>query len=420
MPLITKHRSDGTSVTYTQKEYSDLVGRGLLFVLGALVLVGILIKNLFSFATLADFGPSLYLRNITHFHTDEVIELDRRAYLFPARTTIAAAERGQGAMAALGMGQRLHFEGQVPGSGSTWLAVRAYSGSKPLAGWIWLPCDSDGRGTGPAGTDPCWRKSIDWELQEERGKLIARRMHDDLSRAAVPLTRVEAGLDYDRYKESAAAATHQEVDARLLGWNASWHVFVDKTHLAAFNAIRDRAEQAAEHAMFGVGSLPAPLQDPPVVRATAPTFRPPTAATTSLRTAPAPVPAPESESSSQASTPASSAMVAVSAGSDPSVADDPHDPHGGAIAPSFDCGQARLHAELLICANPDLAQADLEVSQLFRAVLAKVSSADEAAGIRAFQREWLNGRRNTCGDVECLRVAHQNRLALLASQLRDQ
>jgi len=419
MPWITKHRSDGTSVTYTQKEYAELAGRGLLIVLGVLIFVGVLIKNIFSFATLLDFGPSLYMRNITHFHTDEVIELDRRTFLFPARTTIAAAEQGQGAMAALGKRQRLHFKGQVPGSGSTWLAVRAYSGSKPIAGWIWLPCDSDGRSSGPAGADPCWRKSIDWELKEERDKLIARRIHDDLSRAAISITRVESGLEYDRYKESAAAATRQEVDVRLLGWAASSRAFIDDSQMAAFKTIRGQAEETAEHAMFAIGALPVALQAAPVGRAAVSADRPRTAATASLPTTPSRVATSEAEPGPRAPVPASSAIVAVAAASAPLISGSTHDPQNGAIAPSFDCGQARLRAELLICAHPDLAQADLEVSQMYGAVLAKVASPDEIAGIRAFQKQWLNGRRNQCDDVECLRVAHQNRLAMLASQLRD-
>lgn len=419
MPWITKHRSDGTSVTYTQKKYSDLVGRGLLIVLGVLVFAGILIKNVFSLATLLDFGPSLYLRNITHFHTDEVIELDRRTFLFPDRTTIAAAEQAQGAMAVLAKGQRLHFEGQLPGAGSTWLAVRAYSESKPIAGWIWLPCDSDGRGTGSAGADSCWRKSIDWVLKEERDKLIARRIHDDLSRAAISITRVQSGLEYDRYKESAAAAARQEVDVRLLGWDASSRAFIADSQMATFKTIRGQAEEAAEHAMFAIGALPVALQASTRGRTAASVDRPRTAAATSLPTPPPRVATSEPESALRAPVPASGAMVAVSAATTPSISDGTADPQSGAIAPSFDCGQARLRAELLICANPDLAQADLEVSQLYEAVLAKVASPDEVAGVRAFQRQWLNGRRNQCDDVECLRIAHHNRLAMLASQLRD-
>lgn len=70
MPKYIEKQTDGSYKVLTEKEYLDqrAVGGFLIFI--ALILFGIYTvgKNLLNFAALKDFGGSLYVSNLLHFH----------------------------------------------------------------------------------------------------------------------------------------------------------------------------------------------------------------------------------------------------------------------------------------------------------------------------------------------------------------
>ncbi|BCZ81920.1 hypothetical protein PTKU64_55950 [Paraburkholderia terrae] len=67
--------------------------------------------------------------------------------------------------------------------------------------------------------------------------------------------------------------------------------------------------------------------------------------------------------------------------------------------PSFDCTKARSDAEHLICADAELAAADVELAALY--AKAKAAATDQAAFKERTRTEW-NYREQNCHDRECL------------------
>lgn len=85
-----------------------------------------------------------------------------------------------------------------------------------------------------------------------------------------------------------------------------------------------------------------------------------------------------------------------------------------ATGPSFDCANAAAPAERAICANPQLAALDLQLSQAFAARLGTLGEAERTALV-ADQNRWLV-LRNTClADAACLSGAMDGRLAQLGN-----
>ncbi|PPD30134.1 MAG: hypothetical protein CTY20_04330 [Hyphomicrobium sp.] len=80
--------------------------------------------------------------------------------------------------------------------------------------------------------------------------------------------------------------------------------------------------------------------------------------------------------------------------------------------PSFDCGTARLPAELTICRVVNLGDADAAIAKDFGEILSVASEAEKSQ-LRSEQRAWLQ-RRNACrDDIGCLlTVMSERRLAL--------
>ena len=63
------------------------------------------------------------------------------------------------------------------------------------------------------------------------------------------------------------------------------------------------------------------------------------------------------------------------------------------VAPGFDCAKAQSSAEFFVCADPVLAELDLELSHVYG--LARRTpgiDAERAAYLRAYQRGWVKGR----------------------------
>lgn len=79
------------------------------------------------------------------------------------------------------------------------------------------------------------------------------------------------------------------------------------------------------------------------------------------------------------------------------------------IQPSFNCEEASVGAELMICSNETLAIADKQLAQLLLSVKSTgvVTSLD--------QKKWILNIRNHCRDVECLSKEYMDRLAYIES-----
>lgn len=80
--------------------------------------------------------------------------------------------------------------------------------------------------------------------------------------------------------------------------------------------------------------------------------------------------------------------------------------------PSFNCKYARTHAEHMICANPDLAAADVELDRAYRA--ARRASRDKR-GLSDEQDAWRASERDSCPDVDCMLGVYEDRIDELYS-----
>jgi uncharacterized protein YecT (DUF1311 family) len=80
-----------------------------------------------------------------------------------------------------------------------------------------------------------------------------------------------------------------------------------------------------------------------------------------------------------------------------------------AQAASFDCGQAQMKVEHLICDNAELSKLDDDLSVAYKAALKYKEQADS---IKLDQKQWIK-KRNRCADISCLRKHYLRRTAEL-------
>lgn len=76
--------------------------------------------------------------------------------------------------------------------------------------------------------------------------------------------------------------------------------------------------------------------------------------------------------------------------------------------PSFDCARAASAAEELVCADPELAEADRRLAAVYERSSEAVAALDEGAmaigaGLKATQRGWVTGR-DECWKADDLRA----------------
>jgi uncharacterized protein len=81
---------------------------------------------------------------------------------------------------------------------------------------------------------------------------------------------------------------------------------------------------------------------------------------------------------------------------------------------SFDCSKASTRVEMVICADPLLAEFDVALANAYRTTLSQSFSPSE---IRQQQTSWLK-RRNACREPDCIRAAYRLRLAELVDDPR--
>jgi uncharacterized protein len=80
-----------------------------------------------------------------------------------------------------------------------------------------------------------------------------------------------------------------------------------------------------------------------------------------------------------------------------------------AAGPSFDCAHVTSQVNRTICATPDLAALDRQLSVVFGNMLGQASTDPKALG--AEEAQWLKAMRNRCNDAACIRAAYQARIA---------
>ncbi len=87
-------------------------------------------------------------------------------------------------------------------------------------------------------------------------------------------------------------------------------------------------------------------------------------------------------------------------------------PSPASMGPSFDCRKAASADEQAICASSDLAALDRQLADAYSAALA---SANDAAAIRAAQRQWIADRQSCGSDGACLAASYDRRIAALTA-----
>lgn len=81
------------------------------------------------------------------------------------------------------------------------------------------------------------------------------------------------------------------------------------------------------------------------------------------------------------------------------------------FSPSFDCAKASTGAERMICSNNELAQADVQLAQVYKAALSK--SPDKAV-LKKEQGAWIRNQRDACSDASAMLQVYQDRISQLS------
>lgn len=83
--------------------------------------------------------------------------------------------------------------------------------------------------------------------------------------------------------------------------------------------------------------------------------------------------------------------------------------------PGFDCAKASTAIEHQICADPELADLDRQLSDTYRSLL---SALPDPASTKAEQVNWIKAQRNACTDTACLMTAYRSRLSEMEAILQ--
>ena len=78
-------------------------------------------------------------------------------------------------------------------------------------------------------------------------------------------------------------------------------------------------------------------------------------------------------------------------------------------AASFDCAKAQSQDEKAICRHPEISRLDEEMAQAY----AQTLKGNNASGVKAAQRQWLQERRGCGSSVPCLKSLYTLRIAEL-------
>lgn len=84
-------------------------------------------------------------------------------------------------------------------------------------------------------------------------------------------------------------------------------------------------------------------------------------------------------------------------------------------AASFDCAKAVRPQDKMICANPQLSQADNELADLYKKTMELFQNK---ATLKESQLAWLK-TRDACKNLQCMLMAYQQRISVLQRMLSD-
>ena len=91
-----------------------------------------------------------------------------------------------------------------------------------------------------------------------------------------------------------------------------------------------------------------------------------------------------------------------------------------ALSPSFDCSAvSEASIESMICQQPDLAQLDNQLSNVYQQALNKAENSSRE--LKAMQRGWLKGRDDcwkSNDKPQCIKESYQQRIAELQARYR--
>jgi uncharacterized protein YecT (DUF1311 family) len=91
----------------------------------------------------------------------------------------------------------------------------------------------------------------------------------------------------------------------------------------------------------------------------------------------------------------------------------------GPFPTSYDCARAKKELDLAICYSPSVAALDVQLGQVYRAVLQELPP-DRKQVLQRQQREWLSRREKVCtiykSWVDCLKDLYTKRIAELKQQ----
>lgn len=91
-------------------------------------------------------------------------------------------------------------------------------------------------------------------------------------------------------------------------------------------------------------------------------------------------------------------------------------PHAAQADPSFDCHTNWGVAEQTICANPDIASLDTQMSDLYFSI-SNDSTGRYYRRLKRDQRAWLRDRDDCGANVRCLRMIYRARIQELSDIL---
>lgn len=253
------------------------------------------------------------------------------------------------------------------------------------------------------------------ELQGEEEKAPANC--DELDKIQIRLEAENKAALERQVTEKAAAKHASEEAARVVTRKGIKFIIValgtfflgytlHGTASKIFTIISNGAQTTVQEPQAQLATpKPTPIQQPSQIQQPIPIQQPETTTPTPIQEAtPLPSPSKESSAEQQAKPEPSPSQVPITS----------------APAPGFDCTKARILAEVVICANPDLAEADAKLSQLYKEAMLNAPSPEIGTRIRSEQQIWLAGYRNRCDTVVCLHEAYKNRISVLAELVATQ
>lgn len=80
------------------------------------------------------------------------------------------------------------------------------------------------------------------------------------------------------------------------------------------------------------------------------------------------------------------------------------------VLASFPCNKAFTNIEKIICTSSQVGLLDLEMSQLYKLLIANLKNHEDKIKLKKNQIEWLTKYRDNCADLDCIKLQYENRI----------